>query len=126
MGKLAITTGLCIAAAIISHAALAADQDYEPVNELESFAAHLIGPKIMDPEDSANYFVILPDGAIEGTWYGNTLTGTWRWEDGYFCRALTAPRPAPEDCQEWSVANDRAKLVRNRGAGDATIYALGE
>lgn len=94
------------------------------VEDYADFEATFIGPRISDPDDAANYFVIQTDGTIAGTWFGKTLSGAWRWEDGYFCRSLSAPRAAPEDCQQWSVAGDQARLVRDRGTGEATFYAI--
>jgi hypothetical protein len=102
------------------------ETEFTVVTDLDTFKAHFIGPKIMDPEDSANYFVIREDGSIVGNWHGKEMAGDWRWDDQYFCRSLSAPRAAPEDCQEWGFAEGKARLVRNRGAGDATIYLMGE
>lgn len=107
-------------------AAAQGGEEYQVVSDLDAFKARFIGPKIMDPADDANYFVINEDGTLKGTWHGAELAGEWRWEDGYFCRSLSSPRPAPEDCQQWGVADGKARLVRNRGEGDATFYALGQ
>lgn len=121
-----LATVLASALAIGAGAPAAMAEEFTTVTDLDRFKAHFIGPKIMDPADSANFFVVREDGTIEGTWHGATLTGAWRWEDEYFCRTLSAPRPAPEDCQQWGYADGKAQLVRNRGAGDPTVYSLGE
>ena len=102
------------------------DAEYIVVSDLDAFKARFIGPKIMDPKDSANYFVVRENGMIEGNWHGKEMAGEWRWEDKYFCRSLSAPREAPEDCQEWSYSEGKARLVRNRGTGDAAVYSMGE
>ncbi len=104
--------------------ALAEDQ-YVWLNERGAFAAAFVGPKIIDLDDPANFFVISDEGTIEGTWYGKELRGKWRWDEGYFCRTLSAPRPAAEDCQEWSLGDGKVRLLRSRGAGDSTVYLLG-
>ena len=103
----------------------AAAESFVVVSDYDTFAATFIGAKIGDPEDTANYFVIAEDGTLEGPWHGRTLKGEWRWEDGFFCRTLTAP-PAPEDCQQWSVSGNEARLVRNRGTGETTVYTIRE
>jgi hypothetical protein len=126
MKHLRYVTALCSFAVLLPGSVSAGDAEYQWIDGLDAFSEEFVGPKIMDPEDSANYFVILDDGAIEGTWYGKELAGEWRWEDGYFCRSLSAPRPAPEDCQQWSLGDGTVRLVRDRGAGEATIYALGK
>ena len=104
---------------------LGADE-FNVVTDFDAFKAHFVGPKIMDPENADNFFIVKEDGTIEGTWHGATMAGEWRWEDAYFCRSLSAPRAAPEDCQEWAYGDGKARLVRDRGAGQVTIYALGE
>lgn len=109
----------------INPASASDEAEFTVVTDLDTFKAHFMGPKIMDPADSANYFFVNEDGSITGSWHGDDMAGTWRWDDKYFCRTLTAPK-APEDCQEWGYAEGKARLVRNRGEGDATIYAMGE
>ena len=52
--------------------------------------------------------------------------GAWRWQDGFFCRSLSALRAAPQECQQWPSAGDRARPVRDRGVGEATIHAIRE
>ena len=123
-----VSAGLITSAVIVIAAtgsALANDQ-YRLIDAPEDFADAFIGQKIMDPEDANNFFVIGEDGTIAGTWYGGKLEGAWRWEEGYFCRTLSLPRPAPEDCQEWYLGDGSARLTRDRGKGESTIYALGE
>ncbi|PRY20097.1 hypothetical protein CLV78_11546 [Aliiruegeria haliotis] len=111
---------------LLATATFATGGGYSEVTDKASFEEKFVGVKIMDPEDDANYFVVRDDGSIEGVWNGKELKGEWRWEDTYFCRSLSAPRPAPEDCQSWSISEGKARLVRNRGDGDETIYALGK
>ena len=123
--KFAIAAAYAVAAAALASAA-AADSHYVWISEQGDFAETFIGPKITDPEDANNYFVIEDDGKIVGTWYGNKLEGEWRWDAGYFCRTLSAPRPAPEDCQEWSLGDGDMRLVRDRGQGESTLYTLSE
>lgn len=100
------------------------DEDFTVVADFATFKSHLIGPRITDPQNAANFFVINGDGTLNGTWHGKALSGKWRWEDKYFCRSLSAPRPAPEDCQQWSLAAGKARLIRNRGAGKSAVYVL--
>ncbi len=111
---------------LLAATAFAADGDFLEITDQASFEDKLVGVRIMDPEDGENYFIVQDDGSIYGSWYGRELRGEWRWEDTYFCRSLSAPRPALEDCQSWSISERKARLVRNRGDGDETIYALGE
>ena len=117
-------TSIFLVVAAMSGGPTFAEDQYVWLNERDAFAAAFVGPKLMDPDDSANFFVIADDGTIEGSWYGNELKGEWRWDEGYFCRTLSAPRPAPEDCQEWSLGDGKVRLLRNRGVGESTVYLL--
>ena len=65
------------------------------------------------------------DGEISGTGAFRKITGTWLWEDGYFCRSLRWGRSDLEyNCQQ--VTSDRNKLTftSDRGAGDSASFTL--
>ena len=63
--------------------AFAGDTQFTDVTDLDTFKARFMGPKIMDPKDGANYFIIKDGGVIEGSWFGKTMAGEWRWEDKF-------------------------------------------
>ena len=124
MKRYPILAALCGLAVLSAGTGLASDADLTRLADRDAFGEALIGARILDPEDSANFFVIQTDGTIAGSWSGRELAGEWRWDAGYFCRSLSAPRPAPEDCQEWWLGEGMVRLVRDRGAGATTDYAL--
>ena len=81
-GAIGLLAAVAMAGGLAAAAAFADGVEYVVVSELEQFEMAFVGPKITDTEDDANYFVILPDGMIEGTWYGNDLIGAWDGELG--------------------------------------------
>ncbi len=66
-----------------------------------------------------------PDGRITGRALGLAVTGTWRWEDGHFCRTLRwGPRRWTENCQAVAVRPGELRFAADRGAGDVAVMAL--
>ena len=69
---------------------------------------------------------LLADGRIEGSALGWDITGSWDWQDGYFCRELDwSGMPIPYDCQ--LVEERGGEVVRftvDRGQGDSASFKL--
>ena len=70
--------------------------------------------------------VLLEDGTMAGRFDGRKLTGTWHWEDRFFCRTIRLDEEDfGPDCQIMLLSGDRIIIVRNRGTGDKETYRLG-
>jgi hypothetical protein len=69
---------------------------------------------------------ILPDGRIDGSASGWPLTGSWSWEDGFFCREMDwGGTEIPYNCQLVEVKNDaQIRFTVDRGAGDSASFNL--
>ncbi len=62
---------------------------------------------------------ILPDGQISGRAFGTSVTGTWVWTDGYFCRTLqTAAKTFALNCQRVDTDGNTIRFTADKGAGD--------
>lgn len=62
---------------------------------------------------------VAPDGTITGRAFGTAVTGTWVWQDGYFCRTLdTATRDFPLNCQLVETDGATLRFTADKGAGD--------
>ena len=60
-----------------------------------------------------------PDGRIEGRAFGVQVSGSWQWQDGYFCRDLAWGRTdLGPNCQEVTVAGNLVRFTSDRGKGD--------
>ncbi|MEO0358925.1 MAG: dihydrodipicolinate reductase [Pseudomonadota bacterium] len=65
------------------------------------------------------------DGTITGGALGGDITGTWVWQDGYFCRQMDwGGRDIPYNCQlvEWD--GSKLRFTTNRGDGDSADFRL--
>ncbi len=67
-----------------------------------------------------------PDGQITGSALGWDITGSWRWEDGYFCRQMDWSGYAIKDnCQLVEVeGTERMRFTVDQGAGDSATFKL--
>ena len=65
------------------------------------------------------------DGAIAGNGFGRRVTGTWRWEDGFFCRTLDwGSGGRGENCQLVALSDGRVIFVADRGEGDRAEFRI--
>lgn len=69
---------------------------------------------------------ITPDGRIAGSAMGWDITGTWNWQDGYFCREMDWEGRAIEmDCQLVEArGGETVRFTAERGAGDREAFRL--
>lgn len=66
---------------------------------------------------------VLQNGTIQGKAMGKTVTGTWTWKNGTFCRAMTwGNDPIDHDCQTVAYKPSQIKFIsRNGTTRDATF-----
>lgn len=65
------------------------------------------------------------DGAITGRAAGWDITGSWRWENGYFCRDMDWSGYAIDyNCQLVEVSGDRIRFTVDQGAGDDAVLRI--
>ncbi len=65
------------------------------------------------------------NGTITGRALGSDVTGTWSWQDGYFCRQMSWDgRDIPYNCQlvEWN--GNKMRFTVDRGAGDSADFSI--
>ena len=67
---------------------------------------------------------VLPDGAIKGSALGWGITGSWNWQEGYFCREMDwSGYAVPFNCQLVEAhGSDRLRFTVDRGAGDSASF----
>jgi hypothetical protein len=62
---------------------------------------------------------VSPSGNISGRAFGSTVTGSWTWNDGYFCRTLKAGEKVfARNCQLVQQKPGRIRFTADKGAGD--------
>lgn len=69
---------------------------------------------------------VLPDGRITGRALGRDVSGTWRWQDGYFCREMIwGSREIAWNCQLVEAAGDRVmRFTVDQGRGQSADFRL--
>lgn len=99
-----------------SHAELA------KVNEQAEFVQLVNGKTLKRPFIN---LTVTPDGRIEGTGASWEVTGSWSWQDGYFCRTLFwGGDDLGYNCQEVSANGDRMRFTSDQGAGRSAEFQL--
>ena len=65
------------------------------------------------------------DGTITGRAVGAGITGTWSWQDGYFCRVMDWSGYAIDyNCQLVEVDGDLIRFTVDQGAGDDAVLRI--
>lgn len=65
------------------------------------------------------------DGNIVGRAMGWDITGTWSWQDGFFCREMDWSGYAIDyNCQLVEVDGDRIRFTVDQGAGDDAVLRI--
>lgn len=104
---------------IIYPLSVAADR---PITSKQDFIA------IIEDKELRRPFVklrVTPDGAISGRGLTTTVTGSWTWENGYFCRDLIwGKRELGYNCQAVSWVDKKLRFTSDRGTGDYADFSL--
>lgn len=99
--------------AALSQPALA--DDYVRVTERAVFVALVSGKSLTSLGVSLN---VSPSGSISGRPFGRDVTGSWSWNNGYFCRTMQAgDRKFSRNCQEVQKKSGRVRFIADKGAG---------
>ncbi|WBU56413.1 dihydrodipicolinate reductase [Paracoccus sediminicola] len=68
---------------------------------------------------------VLPDGRITGSALGASVSGSWDWQSGWFCRKLAwGSREWARDCQLVQIEGDRIIFTAGKGAGDQAVLTI--
>jgi hypothetical protein len=103
----------------------AAANDFQPIREKDDFLS-----MVQDRELRIGIYNlslnVLPDGQIKGSALGWGITGTWSWQDGYFCREMDWSGMEIEyNCQLVEAQGaERLRFTVDKGAGDSATFRL--
>lgn len=65
------------------------------------------------------------EGSISGRAFGGRVTGSWEWQDGYFCREMSWGNSSWDwNCQAVYIGGDTVRFVADRGQGDTADLSL--
>ena len=102
----------------------AAANNYQPISDQATFLS-LVDGKLLRNRLYGVRLNVLNNGQIQGSAIGWDITGTWSWENGYFCREMNwGGDPIPYNCQlvEWD--GSLLRFTVDRGAGDSAAFRL--
>jgi hypothetical protein len=117
-----VTLALSLAAGLATAASAA---EFVPVSDKSEFLDVLAGRELHIGLYSLALNVT-PDGRIAGSALGWDITGTWSWQDGYFCREMDWSGTAiPFDCQLVELRGDtEMRFTVARGEGRSAKFRL--
>jgi hypothetical protein len=114
---------LLVLSGLIAAPALAAD--FTKISERAEFLALIEGHQLR----LSTWDVTLnvqPDGQIVGNMLGWDVTGSWKWQDGYFCRQMDWSGYEIEyNCQLVEANGTKSlRFTVDQGAGKSATFAL--
>ncbi|ROU02850.1 dihydrodipicolinate reductase [Histidinibacterium lentulum] len=111
---------LALALVIASPAAA----DFSPIRDRGVFLSTVEGRTLAIPLFGIS-LAVGADGSIGGTAQGEQVTGSWSWQDGYFCRTLSwGSRSWPQNCQLVEVDGSRLRFTADQGQGDTARFTI--
>jgi hypothetical protein len=113
---------MSFATAVAVFTGSAAFAEFSTVEDQETFVALVKGKELKRPFVNIE---VSEEGVISGYGAAWPVTGTWSWDNGYFCRDLFwAGDPLGYNCQEVQASGDRIKFTSDKGAGDSAEFRL--
>ena len=69
---------------------------------------------------------VLENGRLQGAAVGWDISGSWSWQDGYFCREMDwGGEPIPYNCQLVEANGEEVlRFTVDQGAGDSASFRL--
>lgn len=103
----------------------AAAQGFEPIRDKSIFLANVAQKDLRLPLWGVALRVE-PNGTIEGKALGKTITGTWEWRDGQFCREMAwGEQEIAYNCQLVEInAVEQVRFTVDNGAGDSAVFKI--
>jgi hypothetical protein len=115
----ALAAGLLISG--LTTAADASEQ-FSTVASRDGFVALVQGQELRRLGIRLN---VTADGRIIGRAFGTEVTGSWAWEDGYFCRDLFwGDRDLGFNCQLVEVNGSAMRFTSDQGTGQFADLTL--
>jgi len=115
-----------IASATLTLAPISAlANDFQPVTDLSQFISLIDGRELRMGLFGVS-LKVFPDGRIDGSALGDKVTGSWAWQDGYFCREMDwGGTEIPYNCQLVEVREDGTmRFTVDQGAGESAQFSL--
>jgi hypothetical protein len=101
-----------------------AAQGYQAITDKATFLATMGGKNLSNRLYGVN-LAVASGGQIVGSGAGWDITGTWAWENGFFCREMDwGGDPIPYNCQLVEFNGLDMRFTTDQGAGDSASFRL--
>ncbi|QFU09878.1 hypothetical protein PARPLA_00559 [Rhodobacteraceae bacterium THAF1] len=108
--------------ALVALAAPAVAQDLPRIETRDAFIGTVAGKTLTTSGISIQ---ATPGGQITGRGLGFNVTGSWTWQDGYFCREMSvAIRSWDMNCQAVYSDGASVRFIADRGQGDTADLSI--
>lgn len=120
---LSLISSLAILSVLAPLPALA--NDYRTISDEAAFL-DLVADKELRLGILAIRLRISADGTIAGSAAGWDISGSWNWQDGYFCREMDwSGMPIPYNCQLVEArGTEEVRFTVDRGAGESAAFNI--
>ena len=96
--------------------------EFSIIYQREEFIEAITGRELKRPLIKLS---VSETGRINGSALTTPLSGTWKWQDGYFCRDLFwGKRDLGYNCQQVSLKDDKIRFTSDQGQGDFADFTL--
>ena len=93
-----------------------------PIETEEQLRVHVVDRNLYYGEDTV---IITSAGRLDGSVSGEPLTGTWWWDDRFWCRTVTSEQDLKfTDCQVFEATSEGLQAISQRGSGVSFLYTL--
>lgn len=99
--------------------------EFKPVEDEGQFL-ELVGDRVLRIGLYDLSLRVRPGGVIEGSAMGWDITGTWNWQDGYFCREMDwSGTEIAYNCQLVEASSGEVvRFTVDRGRGESASFRL--
>ncbi len=100
-------------------------EDFQPVTDEGQFL-ELVGDRVLRIGLYDLSLRVRPGGVIEGSAMGWDITGTWDWQDGYFCRSMDwSGTEIAYNCQLVEArSGEVVRFTVDQGRGESASFRL--
>ncbi len=104
---------------------VAAAAEFQPLADKARFVS-LVQGKTLSNRLYGVELSVNADGSIQGAALGWDITGTWTWQNGYFCREMNwGGDVIPYNCQLVELRGDsELRFTVDQGAGRSAQFRL--
>lgn len=116
---------IALIAALLAAAPTLAAADFAPLSDKSRFL-ELVEGRMLTNRIFGVKLTVASNGTIAGAAAGWDISGTWSWENGFFCREMEwGGDPIPYNCQLVELrGSDELRFTVDQGRGRSAQFRL--